>query len=78
MSAGRSDRAHEVVPEVHAQRILNGSAWPEIRGLSCRWTEGVLTVTGRVPSYYLKQVAIKAVRAADGVTRIEDRIEVER
>jgi hypothetical protein len=36
----------------------------------------VLTLRGRLPTYYLKQMALAAVAAVEGVRRIDDRVEV--
>ncbi len=51
---------------------------PVLKQVSCEMDDGVLTLRGRVPSYYLKQVAQAAVSRANGVRRIENRIEVAR
>ena len=39
-----------------ARTTLRRSAYSELRNLSCDFSGGVLTLTGRVPSYYLKQL----------------------
>ena len=38
--------------------------------------EDTLIITGRVPSYYLKQLLQEALRQVDGVNRIENRVDV--
>jgi len=38
--------------------------------------QGTLTVSGRVPSFYLKQVVQEIVRHLDGVERVDNRIDV--
>ncbi|TWT56060.1 BON domain-containing protein [Allorhodopirellula solitaria] len=46
---------------------------------SCSRTEGgrtLATLTGQLPSFYLKQVAQEIVRYVDGVERIDNKIEV--
>lgn len=39
---------------------------------------GVVVVQGRVPSYYLRQIAVECIKRVAGVTRVFDRIEVDR
>ena len=63
-------------PAVIAQRIYLESPYHAIRYLKCQFSDGVLTISGRLPSFYLKQVAHKAVHHLDGVRRLDDRIEV--
>ena len=59
-----------------AERILRESAYQPIRGLTCGYSDGVLVVEGRVASYFLKQLAQAALRDVDGVSRVDNRIEV--
>ncbi len=63
-------------PADSAQGILQESPYYSLRQLECRFDDGVLTVCGRVPSFYLKQLAQTALRDVNGVTRIDNRIEV--
>ena len=42
----------------------------------CDFQDGVLVLTGNVPSTYLKQLALSHVATIDGVDRIENRIAV--
>jgi hypothetical protein len=59
-----------------AQAALRGSAYFELRELSCDFSGGRLTLTGRVPSYHLKQVAQAAVARVPGVVEIDNHLEV--
>ena len=59
------------------QRLSRSCHW-QIRLVTCRYHEGVLLLYGRLPSYYLKQLAQEAVRNLEGVEEIINRIEVER
>ena len=61
-----------------ALRRLGRSCHRQVRQVTCRYHEGVLLLYGRVPSYYLKQLAQEAVREIEGVEEIINRIEVER
>lgn len=49
-----------------------------LRSVSCELEDGVLTLTGRVPSYYLKQVAqLLACQRIDGRLPVENQLQVE-
>lgn len=67
-----SDRAtsHRV-----AERLRN-SSFLAIRRLTCDVHEGMLTLRGRVPNFYTKQVALSIVGDVEGVEEITDRIDV--
>ncbi len=38
--------------------------------------DGIVIVQGRVPSYYLRQVAVECIKHVPGVSRLEDLMEV--
>ncbi len=59
-----------------AESSLRRSAYLALRQLSCEFRAGVLTLRGRLPSYYLKQMAQAAVAAVEGVERVDNQIEV--
>ena len=40
------------------------------------YSQGILTLEGRLPSFYLKQVLQTLLRDLDGVTRINNRVDV--
>ena len=40
------------------------------------YSQGILTLEGRLPSFYLKQVLQTLLRGLDGVTRIVNRVDV--
>ncbi|MGO9115872.1 MAG: BON domain-containing protein [Thermoguttaceae bacterium] len=44
--------------------------------VACEFHEGVLALRGRVPSFYLKQMAQTLIRGLDGVGEINNRLEV--
>jgi osmotically-inducible protein OsmY len=69
-----SDRVVEAL--VHAEFLK--SPYGAIRGVSCQMTDGVLKLTGCVPSYYLKQVAQRlALNGLQGVASIVNELQVE-
>lgn len=51
---------------------------PQLRHcpIACEYGQGTLTLKGRVPSFYLKQVAQTAVRNLSGVEQVVNGIEV--
>jgi osmotically-inducible protein OsmY len=59
-----------------AESKLRRSGYLAMRHLSCAFRAGVLTLSGRLPSYYLKQVALAVVATVEGVERIDDQVEV--
>ncbi len=63
-------------PAEAASRLLWSSSYHTVRRITCTFEGGVLTMEGRLPSFYLKQIAQTMVRDIPGVVRIENRIEV--
>ena len=64
------------VLEATAKCRLRQSCYPEVRGVACDSHEGVLTLRGRVSSYYMKQVVQTVVFGMDGVGVVNNRVEV--
>lgn len=62
--------------QAEAQSRLQGSGYYELHHVSCDFHEGVLSLRGRVSSFYLKQLAQTLVRELDGVEEINNRLEV--
>lgn len=46
--------------------------YPVLRKVACEYCQGTLTLRGRVPTYYLKQMAQVAVGGCAGVERVEN------
>jgi len=63
-------------PATVAEQIFGGSPYHEIRRLKCSFHEGELIIAGRVPNFFLKQLAQAAVKSLDGVQRINNQVEV--
>jgi hypothetical protein len=55
-------------------------SYPQFRGrthlLQIEAISGSVVVSGRVPTYYLKQLLQEAIRAIPDVTHIENRVDV--
>ncbi len=76
----RIDEAAGFTGEVldHVKSTLSRSChftrhWREI---ACDYREGVLTLRGNVPSFYLKQVLQSILKDVPGVARIDNRVDV--
>lgn len=55
---------------------LRESPYPAVRNLGCTYRGGVVTLTGRTSSYFLKQVAQSEVRRRLKDAAICNRVEV--
>jgi osmotically-inducible protein OsmY len=62
--------------EQQAASRLRTSPYPEVRCVACEFREGMLRLRGRVPSYFLKQIAQTVVSGMDGVDEIHNQLEV--
>lgn len=56
-------------------RLQESSYW-HLRAVSCECIAGTLTIRGRVPTYYLKQIAQSVVRKIEGIKSVINLIEV--
>jgi osmotically-inducible protein OsmY len=65
----------ETVEESAQGRLLD-SPYFALRDVGCVYRDGVLTLRGSLPSYYLKQVAQAVVAEAEGVTMVVNQIKV--
>ena len=59
-----------------AQRRLQASGYRALRSISCEYHEGMFVLRGKVPSFYMKQVAQELVRSVEGVSTIVNCLEV--
>jgi hypothetical protein len=59
-----------------ARRRLSSSGWPSLKHVTCDEREGVLTLRGRVPTWYLKQMAQVLVSQIAGLDEVVNHIEV--
>jgi osmotically-inducible protein OsmY len=72
--APQTDRLTAILERVESR--LLGHPYLALKNISCEYREGVLTLRGCLPSYYLKQVAQTAVAHIDGVGTIINLIDV--
>jgi hypothetical protein len=61
-------------PGQAAEARLRQAAYYGLRLLSCEWRDGVLPLRGRVPSYYLKQLAQACLQGLAGVRAIDNQL----
>lgn len=82
MNSSAAPSAADGVPSADARITeqaagrLNDRHYGVLKSVSCACRAGVLTLRGRVPTFYLKQIAQEAVADIPGVCRIDNRIEV--
>jgi osmotically-inducible protein OsmY len=65
-----------VDPADLAERALRNSPYLALRNVTCDCRDGVLTLRGCLPTYYLKQVAQAVVARLDGVRQVVNEIQV--
>jgi hypothetical protein len=68
------------VPAIACKAIeqLRRSNYGALRNISCLASDGVLTLRGSLPTYYLKQMAQEIASRVEGVRHVVNRIEVRR
>lgn len=72
---GAEEIARRTVRSAHTR--LSGSSYAAaLRRLRCSYHEGVLTISGTLSRYYLKQIAHSLVRQLDEVEILVDHIHV--
>ncbi len=60
-----------------AKSDLKRSGYHPVRSVTCHYDNGVLTLRGRLPSFFLKQVAQSVVRhRLEGLVTIDNQVEV--
>ena len=81
--ADRERRGAATGTSVHDRRIeeaaeghLRRSGYLALRNIGCNCREGVVTLRGCLPTYYLKQIAQHVVAELEGVCGIINQIEV--
>jgi osmotically-inducible protein OsmY len=57
--------------------LFLGAARPELAVISVQANDGIVELTGVVPSFYLRQLAIACARRVAGVREVIDHIHVE-
>jgi osmotically-inducible protein OsmY len=73
-----SPGAQRADPADLAERALRNSPYLALRNVACECQDGVLTLRGCLPTYYLKQVAQAVVARVEGVRQVINDIDVVR
>ncbi|HEX3315713.1 MAG TPA: hypothetical protein VHR72_12510 [Gemmataceae bacterium] len=63
---------------LQADTALKASFYAPVRRLSVHGSEGVLVISGRVESYYFKQVAQEVLMQLRGNLRLDNQVDVVR
>ena len=71
----RSDYANDTLRR-RVKTFLFSRHFPEFRNLSVEADDGSITLTGRLPTHYQKQIALDSCRRVAGVLELVDRIKV--
>ena len=61
-----------------ANELFRTCPYSSIRSVQCRFHEGVLILSGEVPSFYMKQTAQELIRHVLHVEQIDNRLTVAR
>ena len=72
----QADAENDATLSAEARRLLASSPFVAIRSLHCEVRDGVLTLRGRVATFYLKQVALSVVRPLVQVREVRNEVEV--
>ena len=72
---GSAQNGSDLLAEV--RDLLDESPYPAVRGITCERRNGTVVLRGRVPSYYMRQVALSTItHIVQRPIQIDDRIEV--
>lgn len=74
-ASAESESPAELVERV-AERRLEDSGYRVLSRVRCRFEAGILTLSGRVPSFYMKQVAQTLVMSLHSVQKVDNRLDV--
>ena len=58
------------------RQYLSKCTYRPLRDIQCEYDDGIMTLRGRVPSYFLKQMAHELVGGVLGVLRVDNQISV--
>lgn len=59
-----------------ANRLLGSSGYPALRHVCCGFADGVLVLSGEVPTFYLKQVAQAVLLGSHSIPAIINHLQV--
>jgi hypothetical protein len=62
--------------EAEAEKRLQQSQYPEIRGVLCKFRHGTLTLNGVVPTFHVRQIAQELVQGLERVQILDNQLVV--
>jgi hypothetical protein len=72
----KSQRKRTIEDQTRA--ALDGSSYPELRRVKCEYEAGIVTLRGRLTSFYSMQIALRLVRSnVDGDVLIRNLLDIE-
>jgi osmotically-inducible protein OsmY len=74
--APRRLQPHDRLIRDKVNRALEESGYAPLRRIHCEVSDGVVELTGRVPSFYVKQLAQTAVLRLDQIRGVKNRLRV--
>jgi hypothetical protein len=74
-AAAPAGRRPSIVLE--AERRLGSAGYRALLDVRCEYDCGVVRLRGRLPTHYLRQLALALVADVDGVHRIDARLDVD-
>jgi hypothetical protein len=63
--------------ETAARNRLRRSSYRELHHIFCHFNDGILSLRGRVPSFYLKQLAQTLLNGLEGVWELNNQLKVD-
>lgn len=72
--SGTSDRSSELLERVRQMLVKQG--YLQHRHLDLTVSHGVVCVSGHLPTFYLRQMAVECIKRVAGVDAVVDRIVV--
>lgn len=70
------ERRNDILLCATARRLLKASGYQSLSLLECNVADGVMTVSGAVSSYFLKQMAQEIVLKVSGLQAVDNQLEV--
>ena len=59
-----------------ARQVLRATGYPQFRSIEVMITDGIATIRGTVPTYYLKQMAQSVLMDLEGVRAVQNELAV--
>ncbi len=72
----RRAEVRRAVEEAVRHRLSTESPYAIFRNVTYNFEDGLLTLRGEVPSFYVKQILQTRLRDIDGVSQIDNQVEV--